>query len=378
MKRSRKWAALDRRGFTLVELLVVIAIIGVLVGLLLPAVQAAREAARRMSCSNNLKQQGLALHNYESTFKRFPAHMTGNGDLGSNGSVGRTQRGQYAGWFSMLPYLEQATLYSELETNPMQPGFTNATGLQLLVSTRLPFLECPSDAGDRDPEQPNRTNTLSSYAFCTGDNYSSSQVVPGERNNTALRVQKLPINNRGIFGRYNYLRLSAITDGLSNTLALGERQRPFERKNVGFVIALTGDPTTLQPIVCKATLIGRSYIDPTLVPNSDAGVGYRGFSGLCYHAAFTTILPPNSASCLIGESGISYHVTGGIWTPGSEHGGGAQFTLADGSVRFINESIDTGNLATVAPARDGVGPSPYGVWGALGTRMGSETVPVPE
>lgn len=362
----------------MVELLVVIAIIGILVGLLLPAVQAAREAARRMSCSNNMKQMGLALHNYESLYKRFPAHMTGGGDLGSNGSVGRTQRGQYAGWYALLPHLEQTTLYTQLEANPMQPGFTSPTGLQLLPSTRLSFLECPSDSGDIDPFQPARTNTLSGYAFCTGDNYSSSQVVPGERNNAALRVLKQPIDNRGIFGRYNYPKLAAITDGLSNTIALGERQRPHDRRNQGWVTAIAGTIDTLQPIVCRATLIGSTYIDPTLIPGSDAGVGYRGFSGLCYHAAFTTILPPNSASCLIAEGGVSYHLTNGIWSAGSEHGSGAQFVFADGSVRFISNNIDSGNLAVVAPPRISGNPSPYGVWGALGTKAAAETVEVPE
>ncbi len=97
------------RGFTLVELLVVIAIIGILVGLLLPAVQAAREAARRMSCGNNLKQTALALHNYESTYKRFPSHMLGAGNMNTaigSGVIGG-QRGLYSGWHALLPYCEQ-------------------------------------------------------------------------------------------------------------------------------------------------------------------------------------------------------------------------------------------------------------------------------
>ncbi len=361
-------------GFTLVELLVVIAIIGILVGLLLPAVQAAREAARRMSCGNNLKQTGLALHNYESAHRKFPAHLTGAGNMNTgvaSGVIGG-QRGLYAGWYALLPYVEQTPRYEQLETAQITPWADNPAGAFLLISRPLPFLQCPSDAGETDPSRPQRTNVLCSYAFCTGDNYSSTQIAPGERNNASLATQKLPIENRGIFGRYNYPKIGAITDGTSNTIALGERQRPVSLINRGMVTAVAGTITTLQPIVCKATLAGQNYLDPAAIPIGDNAPGYRGLGGNCYFAAFTTILPPNSASCLIAEGAISYHHTNGIWSAGSEHTGGAQFAMADGSVRFISSSIDSGNLAAIAPSATGGTFSPYGAWGALGTKSGGE------
>lgn len=371
-----------RAGFTLVELLVVIAIIGILVGLLLPAVQAAREAARRMQCSNNLKQTALALHNYESAFKKFPAHCMGAGNMNTptpGGTIGG-QRGLYAGWHALLPYLEQAPLYQQLEAAQIVPWADNAMGspVTAMIATRLPFLQCPSDAGESDPSRAQRTNTLSSYAFCTGDNYSSTQVAPGERNNAGQAIQKLPINNRGIFGRYSFPSIATIVDGTSNTIALGERQRPVSVTNRGMVTAIAGSITSLQPIVCRATLLGQNYIDATAIPTGDNAVGYRGFGGNAYFAAFTTILPPNSASCLIAEGSISYHHTNGIWSAGSEHTGGAQFAMADGSVRFISDSIDSGNLAAVAPLNTAGVVSPYGVWGALGTRAAGEAVSAPE
>lgn len=92
----------------------------------------------------------------------------------------------------------------------------------------------------------------------------------------------------------------------------------------------------------------------------------------------TTILPPNSASCFIAEGGISHHLTNGIWTAGSEHTGGVQVAMADGSVRFISDSIDTGNLGLVAPAENGGAASPYGVWGALGTKAAGEVSQLPD
>ena len=355
-----------QRGFTLVELLVVIAIIGILVGLLLPAVQQAREAARRMQCSNNLKQQGLALHNYESTYKRFPSHQIGSGHLNA-----QQQRGVYSGWHALLPFLEQTPLYNQVESFQNVPWGANAAQEQVL-STSLPFLACPSDAGTIDPVQPARTRTLSSYAFCTGDNYASSQITPGERNNAALSAQKQAIRNRGIFGRWNYPSIGEITDGTSNTIATCERQRPNALAAKGAATAIAGTITTLQPIVCKATFNGRVYLDPAGVPTNDTSVGYRAFGGNVYFAAMTTILPPNSASCFIAEGSISYHLTNGIWTAGSEHSGGVQASFADGSVRFISESVDAGNPSIVAPSAQAGGLSPYGVWGALGTKSGGE------
>ncbi len=359
-------------GFTLVELLVVIAIIGILVGLLLPAVQAAREAARRMQCSNNLKQTGLALHNYEASYKRFPAHQIGSGHLNALG-----QRGVYSGWHAMLPYLEQTPLYQQVESFQNVPWGANAAQVTVL-STPLPFLMCPSDSGDQSPNQPARTRTLCSYAFCTGDNYASSQTFPGERNNATESARKLPINNRGIFGRWNFPSIAQITDGTSNTIALAERQRPADAAGKGMVTAIAGTPATLIPLVCRATFNGRQYLDPAAVPSNDTSVGYRGFGGNVFFAAMTTILPPNSASCFIAEGGISYHLTNGIWSAGSEHTGGIQVALADGSVRFISDSIDSGNLSVVAPAANGGGLSPYGVWGAMGTKSAGEVASIPD
>jgi prepilin-type N-terminal cleavage/methylation domain-containing protein len=359
-----------RSGFTLVELLVVIAIIGILVGLLLPAVQAAREAARRMQCGNNLKQSALALHNYESTFKRFPSHQLGGGHL-----FAESQRGVYSGWHALLPFVEQTAAYNQIEALQTVPwGNNNALTdpVVITMSPNLPFLRCPSDAGEVDPAQAIRTRALSSYAFCTGDNYASSQIQPGERLNQALSVQKLPINNRGIFGRWSYTKIGAITDGTSNTLALTERQRPSDVTGKGNVTAVAATPATMVPLVCRATFNGRQYLDPTLIPTNDTSPGYRALGGNVWFAAVTTILPPNSASCFIAEGGISQHLTNGIWTAGSEHTGGVQAALADGSVRFISSTIDAGNLSTVAPAATGGGISPYGVWGALGTKSAGE------
>ncbi len=211
------------RGFTLVELLVVIAIIGILVGLLLPAVQAAREAARRMQCGNNMKQQSLGVLNYETAFKRLPSMQAGNGNV-----VQTHQRFCMSGWWAILPYVEGQTLYDRI--NSLNGGFGlepwngNAAYLQ-----RVAWLECPSDTGTEEPVNASRNRGLTSYAFCAGDNMAQSQLTPGgveERNTLPMALQKLPIYNRGMFGRASYHPLSHVRDGLSNTIMLGERQRP--------------------------------------------------------------------------------------------------------------------------------------------------------
>ena len=359
-----------RKGFTLVELLVVIAIIGILVSLLLPAVQAAREAARRMQCGNNLKQLALAVHNYESSSQRFPSMQSGTGTV-----VNLYQRYAMSGFYQTLPYCEQAPLYERLKQLDREPWNGNA-----LYRTRISYLECPSDTGATDPSSAGRTRTLTSYAFCSGDNYSMGQVLQGsteERSNAGLANQKLAIKNRGIFGRSSYTTFGEISDGTSNTVLLGERSRPHAVNSKGAAALIAGQPGSFSPLSCKVQFTGQRYVNEALIFRSDTHPGYRGMAGNPFFSAVTTILAPNSAVCVIGSGSVSPHWFGGLWTATSEHPGGVQIALADGSVRFISDSIDTGNQAAIAPAAGASGPSPYGVWGAMGTKSGGESVQLP-
>ncbi len=364
-----------RSGFTLVELLVVIAIIGILVGLLLPAVQAAREAARRMQCSNNVKQIALAAHNYESAFKRFPALQGGTGHIWGGGDTGNTQRGSMGTSFFLMPYLEQGPWYEQLNAlGSRRQGLQPWSGDQLYLQ-QASFLQCPSDAGESDPYQPNRTRTLTSYAYCTGDNYAASELfTPSEeRGNADLSRQKIAIRHRGIFGRYYYPSFGDISDGTSNTLLVGERQRPDGQKQKGHAVAVAGNVTTTIPLDCRVLWSGNQYsAAANVVPTNDTSPGYRGLAGNTFFNAFSTILGPNSAVCIILEGSASPHWFPGIWTATSQHTGGVMVGMADGSVHFISDGIDTGDLGVVAPLPAGGGPSPYGVWGALGTKNAGE------
>ncbi|GIW98797.1 MAG: prepilin-type N-terminal cleavage/methylation domain-containing protein [Pirellulaceae bacterium] len=374
-----------RDGFTLVELLVVIAIIGILVGLLLPAVQAAREAARRMQCSNNLKQLGLAILNYESSFKRFPALQSGTGHIWGGSDTSATQRGSMGTNYFLLPYLEQGAWYNSLSTlGSKHLGLEPWNGHQLYLQ-RASVFECPSDNGETDPYQPGRTRTLTSYAYCTGDNYSASELFSPneERNDAGLSRQKRPIQHRGIFGRYYFPQMSSIVDGTSNTIAIAERSRPHAPKSKGHAVAVAGNVTTTIPLDCRV-LWGNAggsvgYVaTANVVPTNDTSPGYRGLAGNTFFNAVSTILPPNSAVCIIMEGSASPHWFPGIWTATSEHVGGVQVAMADGSVHFVSDSIDTGNLGVVAPAANAGIPSPYGVWGALGTARAGEVSSLPE
>ncbi|XZE46025.1 DUF1559 domain-containing protein [Pirellulaceae bacterium SH467] len=360
----------SRRGFTLVELLVVIAIIGILVGLLLPAVQAAREAARRMQCGNNLKQLGLALHNYESAFKRFPAMQLGTGGAHPGGTHGGAQRLCMSGHYALLPFLEQNNLYQNLTNLNLEPWNGNA-----LYLTRVPFLECPSSSGQQEPTSAGRTRGMSNYGFSAGDNYAMSQIVQGgteERNSASLSSQKLPINNRGIFGRLNFPKIGEISDGTSNTVAVAEYRRPNSQQSIGMVLLIASDPATYAPLSCKAQWNGRTFVNQSLVFTGDTARGYRAWAGNVFFNGVTTILPPNSPSCMVSSGSVSPHWFGGIYSAGSEHTGGAQIAMADGSVRFVSQNIDSGNAAAIAPAAGGGGISPFGVWGAMGTKAAGD------
>jgi prepilin-type N-terminal cleavage/methylation domain-containing protein len=358
-----------KRGFTLVELLVVIAIIGILVGLLLPAVQAAREAARRMQCSNNLKQLGLACHNYESTFQRFPARQAGSGTIRS-----RDQRLRLSIFVSLLPFYEQTALSNQIQTAQNAPWANSPW-----YNAQVPGLICPSDGIPlgTDARGNNAPNGRCSYACNGGDNYLSSVVNPSERQDANLSDQARTMTTRGVFGRHDYPTMGSISDGTSNTLMFAERSVPENRLDRGMVMvdAAGSDLTTYVPLSCRAYWTGTQYV-PTAAPfTQDTSPGCRWADGAAFFAAFTTILPPNTALCLLGDPAWQSgggHYAPGIWTPTSQHPAGINSGNCDGSVRFISDSIDAGNLSIVAPAFNSGGMSPYGAWGALGTRSGGE------
>ena len=356
-------------GFTLVELLVVIAIIGMLVALLMPAVQAAREAGRRAACQNAIKQLGIALHAYESSYKRFPAHMCGTGAITDSGG---THRLSLSGWVALLPYCEQQSMYDAIYAKPVQPWIGASDPWTIAV---LPHLSCPSDAGETEPNG-RATMGRTSYAFCTGDDYAASQATTTERSNPTQAQQRLPINHRGVFGRLVFCGLGDITDGSSNTIALGERSRASSFNDRGAAaLDLTANASTYRPISCRAQFVGGKYISNNIIFKDDTFPGYRWGDGKCFFAGMSTILPPNSAVCVFGPpSGISAHLSYGIWTSTSDHPGGVMVTMADGSTRFITNNINCGDTSAIAPSAGSSLPSPYGVWGALGTKSATENV----
>ena len=317
------------RGFTLVELLVVIAIIGILIALLLPAVQAAREAARRSQCANNVKQLGLALHNYHDTYKTFC--QGGGGPLPSD-----LRRSEWSGLISLLPYLEQQALY-DLWTDGAYP---RAYWTRPETIPQVPGFLCPS-AG-KPPAGYYPQQGQKNYFFCYGT------TVTGNYNQ--------PTN--GLFGIDSYNTFAHIYDGASNTIAMSERaHRPptGDRLLIGNLCV----NSTLDPPTCAAYAVGNEY-DPSCSLTTFTPGGLWAF-GHPHWNAFTTVLPPNGPSCSNGADNQSS--ASGIYTASSRHPGGVQVLLGDASVRFVSETIDSVG-----------GQSGFGTWGSLGTREGGETI----
>ncbi len=361
------------------ELLVVIAIIGVLVGLLLPAVQAAREAARRMSCSNNIRQIGLALLNYESTYKMLPSSITGTQDVGGRGPDW-SNMGSASALISLLPFMEEGPMYNQImSTFTYNYGQCRYNGQATPAGgpcpwdtinggfvpwrTQIATLRCPSDPG-RVAAQADFAVALTDYGFCFGD------TVEGLHWETSTNA------NRGMFQARYSRRLGDATDGLSNTILVSEiGTSDGEKRTQGWVVNGIANVNN-QPQLCKQ--IARfNKIPSTFWGQMGAWRGNRWTQGTPAFTAVNTVLPPNSASCTV--AGYPSDLEWGIYSASSYHPGGAHVVLGDIATKFITDTIDTGNLMAPAPnfeSRNNIfGKSPYGAWGALGTRNGGEPDP---
>ena len=381
-------------AFTLVELLVVIAIIGMLIALLLPAVQAAREAARRMQCSNNLKQLGLAVHNHVDTLQTLPA--LANSDMirqmvqaargpGSNWTIdmGWHPFRDYGWTILICPFMEQTAMWDEFSTmistrdwrtSPDHDDYNN------FRVRNISGLLCPSDAEARgggsvgNPGRNSYRGNVGDFQHLFFDNEVDVRgtIVP-HTNDNASQIREID--------------LASITDGTSNTLLFTESAITLPPSETGMPIrggiaSGTAMGEWQSPMACfnrrgpGGTLTNRTgYSENVARQTAGRAWAYTKKIGASIH----TILPPNAPVCVEN----TYHDEAWGWwggfagTASSYHAGGINAVFADGSGRFVTETINTGNMNEwgryfvdrgILSVR-----TPYGVWGALGSRSGGES-----
>ncbi len=331
-----------RSAFTLIELLVVIAIIAILVALLLPAVQQAREAARRSSCKNNLKQIGLALHNYHDTFKVFPPGYIGDfGHFSNSGGTpvvhpkGNTNNVAQWNWTAFVaPMMEQGAAYDFLGVSDRHgaAAIDDWANTQSTFQTPVSAFRCPSDAGPdtgRGLRRPRGDNSATRREVAITNYVAMNRGA----NNTNVRARKR--QSTGIFWVDSKTRIRDITDGTSNTLLVGERA--WEYKTVH---PTNGNVVTMQANAGNMW-VTRSSNDGN---NECNGCGYTD-------SLAVTGLSVNGKDILNSMGNVAHNRIRGRLS--SLHAGGVQVTMADGSVRFLSENLSTTTLNRIGNRRDG-------------------------
>ena len=396
-----------KKAFTLVELLVVIAIIGMLIALLLPAVQAAREAARRMQCTNHLKQIGLAFHNMHDAVDYFPSvnvqkglsddfwrprgitgRGTGSYDTRDNNAWHNTGR---IGWtVPLLPFIEQQARYDVIvqyaqrtDASPIRNHTTAETVTVDGVAVRNPYagniniFVCPSEQ-IRMPV--NGSIGILSYRIFAGDETWNNIESMNTNSHADRNCQHRGIGTRG---DAMIITMSSIVDGTSNTMIVAESGiSTGQNATVGTVRAGVGRTDVdlfrvgiAQLDQCRTVRNGAN-LPADRITGSNRGI--RWADGYAQFTVIHGIFPPNSPSCSIQTA------EHGIMTASSYHTGGCNVVFGDGSVRFVPETInsmrhDWADLVSrnVRTTDDNSGASYFGVWGALGTRAGGESASTP-
>ena len=402
----------NRRGFTLVELLVVIAIIGMLIALLLPAVQAAREAARRMQCTNNLRQLSLSLHTFHDANGRYPnlnwdrmwTSAYGRADLMDGVRQHGTDRYNCVN-ISLLPFIEQtavqSVIISQLQmavTHRIDSGWTEfipypwpnggenyrpAPGADRTVvspfTARIQSFLCPSDG--RSTSTAHTGLTPSSYVVSQGDvtpawdwpNVRGLFLMDPERGNASRTSSSADKT------------VTAMMDGTSNTMVMSERtiSPGGPDRNVKTGIATDGAWRDYHQFITPQECMSRARGPNNMIPATTNVHGteheHKGRlwgDGRMQFSLYTHLLPPNSPSCSANDLGA--------WTAiaaSSHHPGGVSGAFGDGSVRFITDSVNAGRLDLILGRDRGfdgnpwryTGPSTYGVWGSIGSIIGGGT-----
>ncbi len=339
-------------GFTLIELLVVIAIIAVLIALLLPAVQSAREAARRAQCMNNLKQIGIALHNYHETLGRLPIGMQGYNSWDTSCSYWPRFHSMFT---AILPYLEQETVYSAVNfsfsTAVPQPVLGVVTGQVQATAflTQIATFICPSEASDMTYRDAGCPLSQSSYAEVIGYR-DTFRWWKGCKSGFFLPD--------GVFG-YDYgARFSEITDGLSNTMVVGEGSRFTNEVETWYD---TWTVAAWRPASIPG--VTRTWAFATTAPRLNANLQIPDPTP-CY--TYTYPITDGLDSWIYDPDPKVNATSAGQFGFRSQHPGGAHFLFGDGSVRFLKETIDMGspNFADHNP----------GVYRKLSSKAGGEVI----